>query len=245
MKTPPDSNYRHRFPADLISHAIWLYHVFSLSFRDVELILAERGVTVSYESIRRLVRIVRRELCGKASPATAAAGPEQHPGDDRGRLRSSARPGFGRPGEVLSFARPSRWLHRQTEVADGRAPQRRVPLRRGYDASRMAVLARGTGAKTRDHHGAQLRRNALLRTGALRTRLRGGWVRRISSRSPQLRRKRRAKAGGHRPLDTDLRSPARHVVLGGAAGGRSASARPVGHQLRRRPRHRPGATDRR
>jgi putative transposase len=46
-------SYRHRFPAELINHAVWLYHVFSLSFRDVELILAERGVVVSYESIRQ------------------------------------------------------------------------------------------------------------------------------------------------------------------------------------------------
>jgi putative transposase len=53
MKKPPDPRYRHRFPVELISHAVWLYHVFSLSFRDVELILAERGVVVSYESIRR------------------------------------------------------------------------------------------------------------------------------------------------------------------------------------------------
>jgi putative transposase len=56
MKKPPDPTYRHRFPAELISHAVWLYHVFSLSFRDVELILAERGVIVSYESIRRWCR---------------------------------------------------------------------------------------------------------------------------------------------------------------------------------------------
>ena len=53
MRKLPDPHYRHRFPAELISHAVWLYHVFSLSFRDVELILAERGVIVSYESIRR------------------------------------------------------------------------------------------------------------------------------------------------------------------------------------------------
>ncbi len=53
MKKPPDPHHRHRFPADLISHAVWLYHVFSLSFRDVELLLAERGVIVSYESVRR------------------------------------------------------------------------------------------------------------------------------------------------------------------------------------------------
>ena len=37
----------------MISHAIWLYHRFSLSFRDVEDLLAERGIMVSYESIRR------------------------------------------------------------------------------------------------------------------------------------------------------------------------------------------------
>ena len=53
MNTASDPHYRHRFPAEIISHSVWLYHVFSLSFRDVELILAERGVIVSYESIRR------------------------------------------------------------------------------------------------------------------------------------------------------------------------------------------------
>ena len=44
--------HRHRFPSDIIGHAVWLYHVFSLSLRDVELILAERGVIVTHESIR-------------------------------------------------------------------------------------------------------------------------------------------------------------------------------------------------
>ena len=49
MKKPPDPHhrYRYRFPADLIGYAVRLYHVFSLSFRDVELLLAERGVVVS------------------------------------------------------------------------------------------------------------------------------------------------------------------------------------------------------
>ena len=53
MKPCPDPHYRHRFPAEIISHAVWLYHVFSLSLRDVELLLVERGVVVSYESVRR------------------------------------------------------------------------------------------------------------------------------------------------------------------------------------------------
>ena len=43
---------RHRFPADVIRHAVWLYFRFSLSFRDVEELLAQRGVQVSYETIR-------------------------------------------------------------------------------------------------------------------------------------------------------------------------------------------------
>ncbi len=41
-----------RYPAEVIQHAVWLYHCFSLSLRDVELILAARGIVVSYESIR-------------------------------------------------------------------------------------------------------------------------------------------------------------------------------------------------
>ena len=43
----------YRFPPEIISHAVWLYHRFCLSFRDVEDLLAERGVKVSYESIRQ------------------------------------------------------------------------------------------------------------------------------------------------------------------------------------------------
>jgi len=44
---------RHRFPPDIIRHAIWLYARFTLSFRDIEKMLAERGLDVSYETIRR------------------------------------------------------------------------------------------------------------------------------------------------------------------------------------------------
>jgi transposase-like protein len=44
---------RHRFPADIIRHSIWLYARFTLSFRDVEEMLAERGLDVSYETVRR------------------------------------------------------------------------------------------------------------------------------------------------------------------------------------------------
>lgn len=43
---------RHRFPPDIISYAVWLYHRFNLSHRDIEDLLAERGITVSREAIR-------------------------------------------------------------------------------------------------------------------------------------------------------------------------------------------------
>jgi transposase-like protein len=46
---------RHRFPAALIQHAIWLYLRFTLSYRDVEDLLCERGLDVSYETVRRWV----------------------------------------------------------------------------------------------------------------------------------------------------------------------------------------------
>ena len=53
----------YRFPPEIISHAVWLYHRFCLSYRDVEGLLAERGIVVSYESIR--------SWCSKFGPAYA------------------------------------------------------------------------------------------------------------------------------------------------------------------------------
>jgi hypothetical protein len=53
MKSQPDPHYCRRFPAECISRAVCLHHVFSLSLRDVELLLAERSVVVSYETVRR------------------------------------------------------------------------------------------------------------------------------------------------------------------------------------------------
>jgi hypothetical protein len=51
----PGHVHRHRFPTQIIAHAVWLYHRFALSFRDVEELLFERGIVVSYESIRAWV----------------------------------------------------------------------------------------------------------------------------------------------------------------------------------------------
>ena len=45
----------YRFPAEIIQHAVWIYLRFTLSFLDVEELLAERGIDVSYETVRRWV----------------------------------------------------------------------------------------------------------------------------------------------------------------------------------------------
>lgn len=63
MKTKTPSYHRHRFPSEIISHAVWLYHRFCLSFREVEELLAERDITVTYETIHH--------WCRKLAPAYA------------------------------------------------------------------------------------------------------------------------------------------------------------------------------
>src|ERR1700716_3177148 len=52
MRTSVSLYHRHRFPAKIISHSVWLYFRFALSFRDVEEMLAIRGVALTYETVR-------------------------------------------------------------------------------------------------------------------------------------------------------------------------------------------------
>ena len=63
---------RHRFPAEVIAHAVWLYYRFPLSLRDVEDLLAERGIEVSFQTVAewarkfglKFARQLRRRSCG-------------------------------------------------------------------------------------------------------------------------------------------------------------------------------------
>ncbi len=57
MNTASNLYYRRRFPAEIISHCVWLYFRFCLSYRDVEELMAVRGITLTYETVR--------EWCGK------------------------------------------------------------------------------------------------------------------------------------------------------------------------------------
>src|SRR5437667_6103075 len=71
----PLSYAGYRFPPDIIQQAIWLYLRFTLSFRDIEELLAERGIDVSHETIRRWVAgfgpmIARRLRAMRPKPHT-------------------------------------------------------------------------------------------------------------------------------------------------------------------------------
>ena len=72
MKRPASLYKGHRFPPDIIRYAVWLYFRFNLSHRDVEDLLAERGIVVSYESIRL--------WCIKFGPQYARRLKRRHPG---------------------------------------------------------------------------------------------------------------------------------------------------------------------
>jgi putative transposase len=56
---------RYRYPPQIISHVVWLYHRFTLSFRDIGELLAARGVTVSYEIVRNWCDKFRQRYCSK------------------------------------------------------------------------------------------------------------------------------------------------------------------------------------
>ncbi|MET9793533.1 IS6 family transposase [Streptomyces canus] len=71
MEAVSPSYKGHRYPVEVISHCVWLYHRFPLSFREVEELMLERGIVVSYETIRR--------WCGKFGQSYANAQRRREP----------------------------------------------------------------------------------------------------------------------------------------------------------------------
>jgi len=72
MSAPNNQYKRHRFPPEIIQHAVWLYYRFNLSHRDIEDLLAVRGIVVSYESVRL--------WCNKFGPKYARRLKRRHQG---------------------------------------------------------------------------------------------------------------------------------------------------------------------
>jgi len=94
MKDAEQMYHGYRFPPTIISHAFWLYHRFSLSLRDVEDLLAKRGITVSYESIR--------QWCNRFGPKNARKLKKRH-----GRLGDTWYPAAEKKGQVDSCDNPN------------------------------------------------------------------------------------------------------------------------------------------
>jgi putative transposase len=69
---------RHRFPPDVIRHAVWLYLRFTLSLRDVEEMLAQKGIDVSYETIRCWVRKFGPQIAENLKAKRPAPSPRWH-----------------------------------------------------------------------------------------------------------------------------------------------------------------------
>ena len=67
-----------RFPQEIISHAVWLYFRFSLSYRDVEELLAERGIVVTYETIRQSTRKFGQTYANQLRQRRAQPGDKWH-----------------------------------------------------------------------------------------------------------------------------------------------------------------------
>ena len=72
------SYLRHRFPGVVISYAVWLYFRFSLSYRDVEELLTQRGIVVSYQTIRRWCRKFGQSYANQLKRRFARAGDKCH-----------------------------------------------------------------------------------------------------------------------------------------------------------------------
>jgi putative transposase len=79
MTTSHSPSYKgYRFPAEIISHAVWLYYRFPLSYRDVEELLAERGIVLTYETICHWCRTFGQQYANQLRRRRARIGDKWH-----------------------------------------------------------------------------------------------------------------------------------------------------------------------
>ena len=145
-------SYRgYRFPADIIAHAVWLYFRFGLSFRDVEDLLAERGITVTYETIRQWCRTFGRAYARRLRHRRGQLGDTWHLDElfvsINGRLQYLWR-AVDQDGDVLDVLVQSRRnrraavrFFRKILKTQGRLPRRLITDKlRSYSAAHRHVM---------------------------------------------------------------------------------------------------------
>ena len=151
MTNQPSSYRGYRFPADIISHAVWLYYRFGLSFRDVEDLLAQRGITVTYEAIRQWCRKFGLDYARRLRRRRGRQGDTWHL--DELFVRIQGRQQFlwravDEDGDVLDILVQSRRnrqaakrFFRKLLNRQGREPRRLITDKlRSYSAARRAVM---------------------------------------------------------------------------------------------------------
>jgi putative transposase len=80
MRPLSTNRYKHhRFPAEIISHGVWLYFRFCLSYRDVEELLFARGIIVTYETIRKWFRKFGQAYANQLRHRRPQPGDKWHP----------------------------------------------------------------------------------------------------------------------------------------------------------------------
>ena len=148
-KTP--SYHGYRFPPEIISHAVWFYYRFCLSFRDVEDLLAKRGVIVSYETIRQWSRKFGAEYARKLKRREGRLGDTWHL-DELFVMIQGERQYFWRAvdqdGDVIDILvqprrnrRAAQRFFRKLLKGQGREPRRLVTDKlRSYGAAHRTIM---------------------------------------------------------------------------------------------------------
>ncbi len=142
---------RHRFPIEIVSHTVWLYHRFCLSFRDVEDLLAERGIVVTHETVRQWCRKFSSDYARKLRRRRGRLGDTWHV-DERfvniqGRRHYLWR-GVDQDGDVIDIlvqrhrnARAAKRFFRKLLKGQGSEPRRLVTDKlRSYGAAHRSVM---------------------------------------------------------------------------------------------------------
>src|SRR5215471_9605442 len=134
MKSRRSSRYSgYRFPSEIISDAIWAYHRFCISFRDVEDLLAERGILVSYETIRLWCQKFGADYVRKLRRLQGRLGDHWHL--DEVFLRIN-----GQPAVSLARDRSGRRRNRHSGAAATRSTCRRAVLSQASTRARTRAV---------------------------------------------------------------------------------------------------------
>src|SRR5215207_9975275 len=108
MTCRPNPCAGHRYPAEIISHAVWLYFRFPLSLRMVEEMLAARGIDVSHETVRQWARKFGQSFANQIRRRLPCAGDKWHLDEDHRQARQlqrcqGRRDALGRAPEAQRF----------------------------------------------------------------------------------------------------------------------------------------------